>query len=138
MSRILVIAGVLVEHGRMLLTQRQPGVDFADCWECPGGKQEPGEDHETTLKREWLEGLDVRLGPLIRTHLFADDFDPPTVGKACRVIHYPVHRVSLGAPKLLGCVGAGWFTVEELKVLRGTAALNLRRGQLISFLQTNR
>jgi 8-oxo-dGTP diphosphatase len=64
-----VAAAVLRDsHGRVLLTQRTPGRDFAGCWEFPGGKLEPGESAQQALHRELTEELGIRIGgttPLI-------------------------------------------------------------------------
>jgi 8-oxo-dGTP diphosphatase len=56
---ILVVAAVLVEHGRVLLTQRKRGTHLAGAWEFPGGKVEPGEDPRDALARELREEIGV-------------------------------------------------------------------------------
>lgn len=64
MSRIEVVAGVLVRGGKILLTRRAPGERHAGFWEFPGGKREPGETAEESLVRELQEelGLSVAVG----------------------------------------------------------------------------
>lgn len=61
---ILVAAAVLVEGGRVLLTQRKRGTHLAGLWEFPGGKVEPGEDPRDALVRELREeiGIEVSVG----------------------------------------------------------------------------
>ncbi len=61
---ILVAAAVLVEQGRVLLTQRKRGTHLAGAWEFPGGKVEPGEDPRDALVRELREeiGIEVTVG----------------------------------------------------------------------------
>jgi 8-oxo-dGTP diphosphatase len=61
---VLVAAAVLVEHGRVLLTQRKRGTHLAGAWEFPGGKVEPDEDPRDALVRELREeiGMDVSVG----------------------------------------------------------------------------
>jgi 8-oxo-dGTP diphosphatase len=61
---ILVAAAVLVEDGRVLLTQRKKGTHLASAWEFPGGKVEPGEDPRDALVRELREeiGVEVAVG----------------------------------------------------------------------------
>jgi 8-oxo-dGTP diphosphatase len=61
---VLVAAAVLVEAGRVLLTQRKRGTHLAGAWEFPGGKVEPGEDPRDALARELAEeiGMEVTVG----------------------------------------------------------------------------
>ncbi|HVK68447.1 MAG TPA: (deoxy)nucleoside triphosphate pyrophosphohydrolase [Polyangium sp.] len=61
---VLVAAAVLVEEGRVLLTQRKRGTHLAGAWEFPGGKVEPGEDPRAALVRELGEeiGMEVSVG----------------------------------------------------------------------------
>ncbi|MDI1443820.1 (deoxy)nucleoside triphosphate pyrophosphohydrolase [Polyangium sp. 6x1] len=61
---VLVAAAVLVEEGRVLLTQRKRGTHLAGAWEFPGGKVEPDEDPRAALVRELREeiGMEVSVG----------------------------------------------------------------------------
>lgn len=67
MHTILVAAGVLVEAGRVLVTQRKAGSHLAGAWEFPGGKVEPGEDPRDAVVRELREelGIEVRAGEIV-------------------------------------------------------------------------
>ena len=56
---ILVVAAVVEQDGRLLVTRRVDGVHLAGMWEFPGGKIQPGETHEAALRRELLEELDT-------------------------------------------------------------------------------
>lgn len=64
---IVVVAAVIEEDGRFLLTRRQPGVHLAGMWEFPGGKIDPDEAHADALAREIREELDtgVEVGELV-------------------------------------------------------------------------
>jgi 8-oxo-dGTP diphosphatase len=64
---VTVVAGILVEDGRVLICQRKRTGAFPLQWEFPGGKVEPGEDVQTCLKRELCEELAIEatLGPEI-------------------------------------------------------------------------
>ena len=55
-----VVAGVIVEAGRVLVAQRQHGA-MAGKWEFPGGKVEAGETLEEALARELREEFDVTV-----------------------------------------------------------------------------
>lgn len=61
---VIVAAAVLIERGRVLLTQRKKGTHLAGAWEFPGGKVEPGEDPRDALVRELREeiGIEVDVG----------------------------------------------------------------------------
>lgn len=56
---IVVVAAVIEEHGRFLVTRRQPGVHLEGLWEFPGGKIQPHETHAEALRREMREELDA-------------------------------------------------------------------------------
>ena len=70
MKMVLVVACALIDvDNRVLLGQRRKNDDFADQWEFPGGKIEPGETPEVAIIRELKEelGIDVNapcLAPL--------------------------------------------------------------------------
>ena len=67
---IHVVAALIEDaNGRVLLTRRAEGGDFAGRWEFPGGKVDPGETPEAALARELEEELGIQAGessPLIR------------------------------------------------------------------------
>ena len=58
---VSVVAAVIEEHGRFLVTRRQHGVHLAGMWEFPGGKIDPDETHEHALRREIREELDTDI-----------------------------------------------------------------------------
>ena len=58
---IQVVAAVVFDGERLLLTQRPPGGAHPLLWEFPGGKLEPGEAAEAALAREVREELGVRV-----------------------------------------------------------------------------
>ncbi|HEY1955267.1 MAG TPA: (deoxy)nucleoside triphosphate pyrophosphohydrolase [Polyangiaceae bacterium] len=64
---LLVAAAVLIENGRVLLTQRKRGTHLEGLWEFPGGKVEDGEDPKDALARELREeiGIDAEVGEII-------------------------------------------------------------------------
>jgi 8-oxo-dGTP diphosphatase len=56
---IPVLAAVIQRDGRYLVCQRPHEKRHGGLWEFPGGKQEDGEDHLATAKRELQEELGV-------------------------------------------------------------------------------
>ncbi len=61
---LLVAAAVLRKEGRVLLTRRPAGTQFAGCWEFPGGKVETGENVRAAIVREMWEELEVATRPI--------------------------------------------------------------------------
>ena len=57
--RVRVVAAVVWDGPRLLMTQRPPGGPLGQQWEFPGGKLEPGESPEAALVREVHEELGV-------------------------------------------------------------------------------
>jgi 8-oxo-dGTP diphosphatase len=64
---IVVSAAVIVDRGRVLLTQRKSGTHLAGAWEFPGGKVEPDEDPRDALVRELREeiGVTAEVGDIV-------------------------------------------------------------------------
>jgi mutator protein MutT len=56
-----VTAAIIIEDGRVLISERPPGGRHAGEWEFPGGKVEPGETPEQCLARELAEELGVTV-----------------------------------------------------------------------------
>ena len=67
MKTVVVAAAVLMENGRVLLSQRKADTHLAGKWEFPGGKVEPGEDPRDALRRELVEelGIDTEIGEVV-------------------------------------------------------------------------
>ncbi len=64
---VIVAAGVLIEGGRVLVSQRKKGAHLAGAWELPGGKVEEGEDPAAAVVRELREelGVEVRVDDIL-------------------------------------------------------------------------
>ena len=58
---VVVVAAVVEQDQRVLVTRRPPGSHLAGMWEFPGGKIDDGESHPAALKREMREELDVEV-----------------------------------------------------------------------------
>jgi mutator protein MutT len=108
---IAVVAAVIADGERYLVTCRQPGVHLAGLWEFPGGKTGTSESHADALRREMREELDtdVAIGDLLleTTHAYDD-----------RTVTLYFYRCELrGTPTpMLGQV-MRWVPREELPTL---------------------
>jgi 8-oxo-dGTP diphosphatase len=75
-AAIAVVAAVVEEHHRFLVTRRPPGVHLAGLWEFPGGKIDQEESHDAALRRELREelGIDAEIGVLVyeTTHAYPE------------------------------------------------------------------
>ena len=71
-----VVAAVVDEGGKYLVTRRQAGVHLAGMWEFPGGKVGEAETHAQALRREMAEelGVDVAVEGLVlsTSHSYSD------------------------------------------------------------------
>ena len=110
-AEVVVVAAVIEDTHRFLVTRRQPGVHLAGMWEFPGGKIDAAETHEAALRRELREelGVEVDVGePVYRTqHAYPD-----------RTIALYFYRCTLkGAPRPLLGQEMRWVPRAELQSL---------------------
>lgn len=68
---VQVTAAIVVNAGRILITQRHRNDRMAGLWEFPGGKIEAGETPQQCLQRELREELamDARIGDLVGSRI---------------------------------------------------------------------
>ena len=60
-SRIRVVAAMIEQDGRYLITQRRPTARLPLLWEFPGGRVEENETDEAALARELLEEMEIAV-----------------------------------------------------------------------------
>ncbi len=113
MQTILVAAAVIIERGRVLLTQRKAGTHLEGKWEFPGGKLLPGEDPREGLRRELSEelGIDTTVGDVVEVtfHVYAE------AQKAVLLMFFEAARVvGSGEPRALDVAAFAWAGVDEL------------------------
>jgi 8-oxo-dGTP diphosphatase len=112
----LVVAAVIEQDGRFLVTHRQEGVHLAGMWEFPGGKIDLTETHADGLRREIREELDAdaRVGELIlaTTHAYPE-----------KTVTLYFYRCTLtGMPRPLLGQEMRWVTRNEMATLAFPAA----------------
>jgi mutator protein MutT len=108
---ITVVAAVIEQEERFLVTRRPAGAHLAGLWEFPGGKIDPDESHRAALQREIREELDadVEVGELAfaTTHAYSD-----------RTVALYFYRCTLlGSPRPLLGQEMQWVTRPELPLL---------------------
>ena len=60
-ARIRVVAAVIEQNGRYLITQRRPQAIMPLLWEFPGGRVEEGETDAVALARELAEEMAIAV-----------------------------------------------------------------------------
>lgn len=105
----IVVAALIERGGRVLVSQRGPGVGHAGRWEFPGGKREHGEGDRAALARELREelGVDLEVGPLVWSTRAG-----PLLLRFFRCAWSPGMR-----PRALGSVQFRWVRLEDLPLL---------------------
>src|SRR5271170_4894475 len=110
---LLVAAAVLIEHGRVLITQRKAGAHLEGAWEFPGGKVLPGEDPRHALRRELAEelGIDAHAGEIVDVtfHAYED------AQKAVLLMFFEaVCAPGSARPRALDVAAFAWMNAEGL------------------------
>ncbi len=72
---ILVTAALVRRNNQILIAQRPATGRFANKWELPGGKIDPGETPQQCLQRELREelGLETNIGDLYSDTLYSHE-----------------------------------------------------------------
>ena len=67
-----VATGVLVQAGRIFIQKRLPKGAWANLWEFPGGRIEPGETPDAAVTREFMVTHDLRAAAAAHRALALD------------------------------------------------------------------
>jgi 8-oxo-dGTP diphosphatase len=110
---ITVVAAVIVEQQRVLVTQRPQGSHLAGAWEFPGGKVEDDEDPRDALARELHEelGIDAEAGAILDVAFHRYD------AKSVLILFYLTRRLS-GEPQPVQVAAVRWCEAHALDTLQ--------------------
>lgn len=108
---IRVVAAVIEQQGRFLITQRRLTGVLAGLWEFPSGKVEAGETDEDALRRELRErvGVDVEVGRSTarRSHRYE--------GYVVDLVLYRASILPGEEPRPIRVADLRWVTPQELE-----------------------
>jgi len=125
---IIVTAALIIEQGKILVTQRKKDSSHGLLWEFPGGKVKEGEEPRGALRRELKEELDVEVEVgMIFDAVFYSYPEYPILLLVYRC------RIEKGSLKPIGCHDLRWVTLRELETLAMPPADDPIRKHLGSF-----
>ena len=128
MKTVIVTAALIIEQGKILVTQRKKDSSHGLLWEFPGGKVKEGEEPRDALRRELREELDVEVevGMIFDT-IFYSYPEYPILLLVYRC------RIEKGSLKPIGCHDLRWVNLRELETLAMPPADDPIRKYLGSF-----
>jgi 8-oxo-dGTP diphosphatase len=110
-DRVFVVAAVIEQDGRFLVTRRLSGTHLAGYWEFPGGKVHEDETQIQALEREMLEELNTGILTARRIFHISHQYDERSVE-----LHF--YRVDLTAePQSMLGQQMRWIKREEFAAL---------------------
>lgn len=110
-TTLMVTAALIKLDNRILIAQRRNAGRFANKWELPGGKVDPGETTQECLRRELQEelGIDTTIGTL-----FSDTIYPYEHGQIRQFTYWVEFTGNLIDIQLLEHQSIAWVTSEEM------------------------
>lgn len=106
-----VTAALLKQDNKILIAQRPSSGRFANKWELPGGKIDPGETPEECLRRELVEELGIEA---IIGVLFSDTLYLHETGQIRQFTYWAELQNSTANIHLLEHQAIAWVTPAEL------------------------
>ena len=103
--------GILEHEGRLLIQKRKPNGVWANLWEFPGGRLEPGETPEMALVREYLEETELMIGNLKKITTVQHSYTIYRVTLHCYFCGLMAGRIE---PILHGAQEYRWLKAGEL------------------------
>jgi 8-oxo-dGTP diphosphatase len=118
MTKIIrVVAAVIAEDGRYLVTQRRPAAVLPLLWEFPGGKVEAGETDLEALRREVKHRVGVEIDPGQQISSVNHAYEHYTVE-----LHLYDCRITSGQPQAINVHQFRWVESEDFDQLPFTPA----------------
>lgn len=114
---IRVVAAVIEQNGRYLVTQRRPTAVLPLLWEFPGGKVEQGESDLDALKREVTHRVGVDIKPGAQISSVSHTYEHYTVE-----LHLYECRVLRGEAKAVNVHQFRWVESDDFDQLPFTPA----------------
>jgi 8-oxo-dGTP diphosphatase len=128
MKTVIVTAALIIEQGKILVTQRKKDSSHGLLWEFPGGKVKEGEEPRGALRRELKEELDVEVEVgMIFDAVFYSYPEYPILLLVYRC------QIEKGFLKPIGCHDLRWVNLQELEKLAMPPADDPIRKHLGSF-----
>ena len=114
---LFVVAGAIIENGKVFAAQRGNSGKTAFKWEFPGGKINPGETPEQALARELQEELSINVKVHELIYQVIDEYEDV-------ILHIDTYRCELisGTPTLSEHIALAWSNKEELDNLEFSPA----------------
>lgn len=131
MSKIIrVVAAVIAQDGRYLVTQRRPTAVLPLLWEFPGGKVESTETETDALKRELRHRVGVEVEPGAQISKVAHAYEQYTV----ELFLYEC-RITQGEPRAVNVHQFRWVESSEFEQLPFTPADEASMSKLLGLTQ---
>jgi 8-oxo-dGTP diphosphatase len=128
---IRVVAAVIEQNGRYLVTQRRPTAVLPLLWEFPGGKVEDGEDDLEALRREVSHRVGVQIGPGAQISTVKHEYEHYTVE-----LHLYQCRVLRGEPRAVNVHQFRWVESDDFDQLPFTPADEASMSKLLGIEST--
>ena len=129
-TTIRVVAAVIAQDGRYLVTQRRPTAVLPLLWEFPGGRVESNETDLDALKRELRHRVGVAVEPGALISEASHEYEHYTVE-----LHLYDCRIVSGEPKAVNVHQFRWVESEDFEQLAFTPADEASMSKLLGLIQ---
>jgi 8-oxo-dGTP diphosphatase len=130
-ATIRVVAAVIEQNGRYLITQRRPTAVLPLLWEFPGGKVEAGESDLEALAREVRHRVGVEIKPGAQISSVSHTYEHYTVE-----LHLYDCRLLMGEPSAVNVHQFRWVESDDFDQLPFTPADEASMSKLLGMPQS--